>query len=254
MRFASLGSGSEGNALLVQAGSTLVMLDCGFSLQETELRLSRLGVAPSDLSAVVVTHEHGDHCAGVPRLARKYGLPVWLTHGTLRARASHLSGLHYSEISPGCGFSIGDLTLMPFPVPHDGAEPVQFVFQHGVRRLGVLTDTGHVTPHIEAMLKGCDALVLEFNHDEEMLAQGPYPPALKRRVGGHYGHLSNRQAARLLASLDMPRLQHLVAAHLSSRNNSVERVWELLRLTVGLADERIAVADQIDGLAWRDVI
>ncbi|MEJ5210154.1 MAG: MBL fold metallo-hydrolase, partial [Burkholderiales bacterium] len=216
MRFACLGSGSEGNALLVESGATRLLLDCGFNLRETAARLARLGRAPGDLSAILVTHEHGDHVRGVFRLAAKFGLPVWLSHGThLHLAAAgqlpeefHLFDTHHP-------FTVGDLLIQPFPVPHDAREPAQFVFSDGTRRLGVLTDVGRCTPHIEAMLDGVDALVLECNHDADLLAAGPYPPALKRRVAGDYGHLSNAAAAALLARLDTRRLQHIVAAHLS---------------------------------------
>ena len=143
MRFSSLGSGSEGNALLVAAGRTQVLMDCGFGLQDTLMRLARLEVSPEQLSGIVVTHEHGDHISGVARLARKFDLPVWLTHGTLRSQAKAFAGIaNIREIDAHLAFAIGDIEVIPYPVPHDAAEPVQFVFSDGERRLGVLTDTG----------------------------------------------------------------------------------------------------------------
>lgn len=263
MRFASLGSGSEGNALLVGvatkscpgAGSTYVLLDCGFGLKYCIARLARLGVAPEQLSGIVVTHEHGDHVAGVARLARKFSLPVWLTHGTLHARPeafNNIAVLH--EIDPHQAFAIRDIQIQPYPVPHDAAEPVQFVFGDGARRLGVLTDAGCSTPHIEAMLNGCQALVLECNHDSEMLRQGAYPYSLKQRVAGRLGHLNNQESAGILANLDVSRLQHLIAAHLSRNNNTPELAVEALCRALNCAQNWIGVATQQEGFAWREIM
>lgn len=254
MRFASLGSGSEGNALLVAAGGTLVMMDCGFGLNDSVARLARLGVAPDRLSGIVVTHEHGDHIGGVARLARKFDIPVWLSHGTLRSQSpSFAQDISVSEIDPHRPFAIGDLEITPYPVPHDAAEPVQFVFGDGARRLGVLTDAGFGTAHIEQTLNGCDALVLECNHDIDMLKNGDYPWSLKQRVGGRFGHLSNREAAYLLGRLDVSRLQHLVAAHLSSRNNLPQLAVAALCEVLGCEEGWIGVATQEEGFGWREI-
>lgn len=264
MRFASLGSGSEGNALLVAAGTkntcpgtrqTQVLMDCGFGLQDTLLRLARLGVTPEQLSGIVVTHEHGDHISGVARLARKFNLPVWLTHGTLRAQAkafADIADIH--EIDPQRAFVIGDIEIIPYSVPHDAAEPVQFVFSDGARRLGVLTDTGCSTAHIEETLSGCHALVLECNHDTEMLMNSDYPYSLKQRVGGRFGHLNNQDAAGILTRLDVSRLQHLIAAHLSSRNNTPALAVRALSAAAGCEESWVGVATQQDGFAWREIV
>lgn len=255
MRFASLGSGSEGNALVVQAGQTRVLMDCGFALVETGARLARLGLAAEHLSGIVVTHEHGDHFAGVMRLARKHAIPVWLTHGTLRAQFKSLGDLpRLTEIDSHSPFAIGELQMQPYAVPHDAVEPVQYVFSDGARRLGVLTDAGCSTPHIEAMLSGCDALVLECNHDADMLANGAYPASLKQRVGGRFGHLNNADAAALLARLDNSRLQHIVAAHLSRKNNTPELAMRALSTALNCTEDWIAVATQQDGLGWCEVV
>ncbi len=254
MRFASLGSGSEGNALLVQSGATCVLMDCGFNLTETHARLARLGMTAEKINGIVVTHEHGDHISGVARLARKYSIPVWLTHGTFRSRVGDMAALSgLTEISPQLSFAIGDLQIQPFAVPHDAAEPVQFVFTDGARRLGVLTDTGCGTPHIEMMLSGVDALVLECNHDTDMLANSDYPYRLKQRVGGNMGHLSNAAAAALLARLETDRLQHIVAAHLSKNNNLPELVVRSLSNALGCSDEWISIASQAGGIDWRTI-
>lgn len=254
MRFASLGSGSEGNGLLVEVAESRVLMDCGFGLQDAVARLARLGLAPEQLSGIVVTHEHGDHIAGVAKLARRYDLPVWLTHGTLRAQAKAFSQVaRLQEIDAHAPFSIDAIQVQPYPVPHDAAEPVQYVFGDGARRLGVLTDVGCSTPHIEATLSGCDALVLECNHDSELLARGDYPYSLKQRVGGRYGHLNNAQSAQILAKLDVSRLQHLVAAHLSHKNNTPELAVSALSAVLGCAPEWVGVATQQEGFTWREI-
>ncbi len=250
-----MGSGSEGNALLVCSGQTCLMLDCGFSVKESAQRLARLGVLPEQLSGILVTHEHGDHIGGVARLARSFDLPVWLTHGTLRSQPKAFSGIPaLHEIDPHGRFSVGDIEIFPFPVPHDAAEPVQFVFGDGTRRLGVLTDVGSSTPHIETMLSGCDALVLESNHDEAMLMNGDYPYSLKQRVGGRYGHLSNQESAAILVNLDTGRLQHLIAAHLSSKNNTPELAVDALSGALGCEREWVEVATQDAGFGWKEIL
>ncbi|HZW26187.1 MAG TPA: MBL fold metallo-hydrolase [Gallionella sp.] len=254
MRFASLGSGSEGNALLVEVAGTRLLMDCGFGLNDSVARLARLGIFPEQLDGILVTHEHGDHSGGVARLARKFGLPVWLTHGTLRVLSDKLSGVaRICEIDPHQPFAIGDIEITPYPVPHDAAEPVQFVFGDGARRLGVLTDAGSSTAHIEAVLGGCDALVLECNHDSDMLMNGDYPWSLKQRVGGRFGHLNNRDAAAILSRLDRSRLQHLVAAHLSRSNNTAALAVAELSRVLGCEAGWVTVATQQEGFGWREL-
>ncbi|GAB4125431.1 MAG: MBL fold metallo-hydrolase [Sideroxydans sp.] len=253
MRFALLGSGSEGNGLLVQAADTCLLMDCGFSVSDTLTRLARLGVAASQLAGIVVTHEHTDHVRGVAPLARKFNLPIWMTHGTRRAQPTAFADLLVTEISPQTRFAIGAIEVRPFLVPHDATEPVQYVFGDGAVNLGVLTDSGHITPHIETMLTACDALVLECNHDETMLHNGRYPPRLKQRVAGPYGHLSNGQAAALLRRLGGRRWQHVVAAHLSQENNLPELAVQALSEALGCAADWVGVADQQTGLDWREI-
>lgn len=250
MRFAFLGSGSEGNSLLVQAGNTTLMLDCGFSVNETVARLARLGLQAEQLDGILVTHEHSDHIGGVARLARKFKLPVWMTHGTRLAQQAAFADIAVTELNPYHRITIGDIAVQPFTVPHDAREPVQYVFSDGARRLGVLTDSGHITPHIEASLAGCHALVLECNHDEQMLRGGRYPPTLKQRVGGRFGHLSNHQAAGLLASMDISLLTCIVAAHLSTQNNRPELATQALSGVLSCKQEQITIASQSEGTDW----
>lgn len=253
MRFASLGSGSRGNALLVETGNTRVLIDAGFGPREISRRLGRLNLAGDDIDAVVVTHEHSDHIGGVFACARRFGWTVLLTHGTLAACRDDGAGARITIIDSHEPFPVGDIRVHPFPVPHDAREPVQFVLTDGERRLGVLTDAGHVTSHMVAMLDGCDALVLECNHDSEMLDQGNYPPALKRRIGGPWGHLDNAAAASLLSRIEGSRLRHVVAAHLSEENNRPELAQAVLSSVMGCGLDWIGIASQDEGFAWRDL-
>lgn len=249
LRFALLGSGSRGNGTLVQGGGTTVLIDCGFSVAETERRLARLGVAPRELAAILVTHEHSDHVGGVPRFAAKHKVPVRSAVGT--RVAAGLGGATTLRAGERC--AIGALEVEPVAVPHDAAEPLQFVVGDGARRVGVLTDLGHPSDAVAAGYAGCDALVLECNHDAELLANGAYPGFLKARVGGDRGHLSNAQAAALLARLGAARLQHVVAAHLSENNNRPELARAALAGALGCAEGWIGVATQDAGLGWREV-
>lgn len=252
MRFASLGSGSRGNALVVEAGCTRLLIDAGFGPREILRRLGRLGLADGDIDAVLVTHEHADHSGGIVACARRFGWQVILTHGTLAA-CGGTGGAATVVIDSHAAFAWRDLHVQPFPVPHDAREPVQYVLGDGDRRLGVLTDAGHVTAHATAMLDGCEALVLECNHDLGLLAQGRYPPHLKRRIGGRWGHLDNDAAASLLAQVDGARLRHVVAAHLSEENNRPELARHALSAALGCAPDWIGVATQADGFGWREI-
>jgi phosphoribosyl 1,2-cyclic phosphodiesterase len=252
VRFASIGSGSEGNGLVVESGATRVLVDCGFGVKETAARLARLGVEPASLAAILVTHEHTDHVGGVPAFAAKHDIAVYVTFGTLQ-----VIGERFAEVERVYGFdshdsfAVGDLAIHPFPVPHDAREPVQFVVGDGAHRVGVLTDIGSTTRFVQASLTGCDALVLECNHDAEMLAYSDYPYSLKQRIAGRYGHLCNEGAAALLGALDNSRLQHIVAAHLSQQNNTPERARAALAGALNCSPEWIGVADQVNGFDWR---
>jgi len=249
-----LGSGSEGNATLIRAGATTVLLDCGFPLRVTEERLARLKQEPARLSAIIVTHEHSDHIRGVGALARRYDIPVYLTHGTRTAANAALGTLDsLCTFSPGQDLLIGDLQIEPFAVPHDAREPCQYVFGDGAARLGILTDTGSITAHIIERLSGCDALLLECNHDRDLLRDGDYPAFLKDRIGSDYGHLANDTAADLLARLDTTRLQHVVAAHLSRKNNTPELARDALSAVLDCEPEWIGVATQENVYGWQSV-
>lgn len=252
LRFASLGSGSKGNATLISDGETHLLVDCGFGLRETERRLADFGLHARQLDAVLVTHEHGDHVRGVGPLARRHGIPVYLTPGTwASSRLGELPRRHW--ITPQVRFAIKGFTIDPVTVPHDAREPVQFRFQGRGRSLGVLTDLGHPTEHAIEAFRNCDALLLECNHDVRMLAEGPYPPSLKRRVGGDWGHLANGQAAALLTRLGLDRLQRIVCSHLSEQNNRPELALEALVPLLDGDESRLMVATQDEGLAWQTI-
>lgn len=254
MRFVSLGSGSRGNALLIETAGCRLLLDCGFSVRELEQRLASVGVDPRTLDALLITHEHGDHIRGAAPLARRYRLDLWMSHGTwLAGGAEEIDGLHLFHAEQG-PFQIADTEIAPYTVPHDAREPCQYRFRCGKTRLAVLTDAGTSTPHLLNHLMDADALVLECNHDEGMLAAGPYPPRLRARVGGAQGHLSNRQAAEILSRLDSSRLQHLAAAHLSEKNNHPGKARAaLLEAAPGL-EERLSLLSQDRPGAWVEVI
>ncbi|MBN3753367.1 MBL fold metallo-hydrolase [Paraburkholderia sp. Tr-20389] len=254
MRFASLGSGSEGNALLVEAQSgattTRVLLDCGFSGKEIARRLERLGAGVDELDAILITHEHSDHIGSAMTLARKLSIPLYMSWGTARAVGADEAAVDLHVLWGDEAVAIGDLSVLPYTVPHDAREPLQYVFSDGAARLGVLTDVGTSTPHIAEVLSGCDALVLECNHDVQMLAASRYPPSLKARIGGNHGHLNNDAAADILASLDRSKLRHLVAAHLSQQNNLPELAQAAMAAVLGAAATEVVVATQSEGFDW----
>jgi len=251
IRFASLGSGSKGNALLVQSGKTRVLIDCGFGVRALSERLARLGTVLDQLDAVLVTHEHSDHSSGLAALQKRTGCPVYLSAGTYSVLTRRQTFSHdVLEVTAGVEQTIGDLTVMPYAVPHDAEEPLQYVLGDGVVRLGMLTDAGSVTDAMCRALAGCEGLVLEYNHDVEMLATGSYPAFLKRRIAGPYGHLDNDMAADLLAQLKHDRLQHVLAAHLSETNNTPDHVRRLLSSTLGLSSKDVCVANQSHGHGW----
>lgn len=254
MRFVSLGSGSRGNATLIEAGGCRLLLDCGFSLKELERRLAAVGVEPESLDALLITHEHSDHIRGVAAFQRRYRPALWMSHGTwLGSGLEEVEDLHLFHADQG-GFRIGDIQVSPYTVPHDAREPCQYRFEYQRLRLGVLTDAGSITGHIQEMLDGVDALVLESNHDPRLLAQGPYPPSLKRRVGGNLGHLSNPQAVELLLQLGLDRLQRLVMAHLSEKNNCPRLARETLFQRLPQLEPKTTTLLQDEVSGWFDVL
>jgi phosphoribosyl 1,2-cyclic phosphodiesterase len=255
MRFCSLGSGSAGNALVIESRSgttaSRVLVDCGFSQRELEVRLARVGLAPGELDAVFVTHEHGDHVGCALALSRRHRLPLWTSRGTWRALGEpELPAGLLRFARDGEAIVVGDLQLNPFTVPHDALEPLQLSCTDGQRRLGVLTDVGSSTTHLLAQLQGCDALVLECNHDRKMLAQSRYPASLKARIDGPHGHLANDSAAGILEQCHHGGMRHVVAAHLSEQNNHATLAAEALAAACGARASDIVVADAAAGVGW----
>ena len=253
LRFTSLGSGSSGNGLVVESGATRVLMDCGFTLADTKARLERVGLAPSQIAGIVVTHEHDDHMGGVARFALRYAIPVYLTRGSAQWLPPDFPAVLVRYIDSHTTFSIDGLSVEPFPVPHDAREPVQYVFSDGAARLGVVTDLGSVTQHVVEKLSGCQALVIECNHDLDMLMNGPYPAHLKRRIAGRLGHLSNEASAEIVRAMDCSRLKHVIAAHLSEKNNTPELACAALAGALGCAPDWVGIATQEDGFAWRQI-
>ena len=257
IRFRSLGSGSTGNATLVEGRggitTTRVLLDCGFSLCELETRLLRVGLVAQDLDAVFITHEHGDHVGCALTLARRHGVPLWMSRGTWRAIGEPaLPGLiHFAR--DGACIEVGDLELRPYTVPHDAVEPLQICVSDGAVRLGVLTDAGCATEHLLANLQDCHAMLLECNHEPDLLAQSRYPPSLKSRIGGRLGHLSNDTAARILRACLHDGLRHVVAAHLSEQNNRPDLVLAALQQASSGFSPQLSVADPLNGFEWIEI-
>jgi len=247
-RIASLGSGSRGNGTLVEIGGELILVDCGFTLRQTETRLARLHVRPGEISAVLVTHEHADHLNGVAALAHKYAIPVFATYGTLNSRAARQSSLVGRTIDAHDPFTVGSVSVQPVMVPHDAREPTQFVFQHDGVRVGVISDLGHVTPYVLEQYGQLDLLLMESNHDREMLLRGRYPESVKRRIASKLGHLSNQQAGAFLDEVAHPRLK-VVVGHVSEENNHEDLLAETFEPLRGRVSE-LSFATQDDGARW----
>lgn len=255
LRFASLASGSRGNCLVADADGTFVLLDCGLNLRDVERRLARLGLGPADIDGILVTHEHGDHAHGVFDFAAAHGTTVYLSYGTMAAMKAEgrvIEGVRMVFVNGRESFFIDGMQIAPFTVPHDAREPVQFVVSDGDRRLGVLTDIGASTAHVERALSGMHALVLETNYDRDMLWNGGYPRWLKQRIAGPFGHLDNEDSGRLLAALDCSRLKHLLCAHLSEKNNRPDLARRALARALGCEESWIGLASQDQGFDWRE--
>jgi phosphoribosyl 1,2-cyclic phosphodiesterase len=261
LRFASLASGSKGNCLVAEASGLLsegtrVLIDCGLGLRDTERRLERLGLRAENIDAILVTHEHGDHACGVFEFAAAHNTLVCLTHGTWRALQAEgrvIEGVRVSFINGREATSVGDVQVFPYTVPHDAREPVQFVLSDGSARLGVLTDIGVPTPHVQQTLSGLDALVLECNYDLDLLWGGAYPRWLKQRIAGPFGHLDNRASESLLAGLERSRLKHVIGAHLSQSNNRPDLARAALARALGCEQSWVGLATQEEGFGWRDL-
>lgn len=254
LRFRNLGSGSAGNATLVEARcgttTTRLLVDCGLGIRQLQARLVTAGVQPEELDGIFVTHEHSDHIGSARAVALRWRVPVWMSAGTHAAVGAPDFEDLLRLVADGAHIALGALELRPFTVPHDAREPLQLRCSDGANHLGILTDLGHATQHVLQQLAGCQALLLESNHDPDLLAASAYPPFLKARVSGKLGHLSNPASAAIAAALWHPRLQRVVAAHLSEKNNRADLVRVALGAALGCAPVEVGVADQREGTDW----
>ncbi|MRR34227.1 MBL fold metallo-hydrolase [bacterium] len=247
MRVCLLASGSKGNSLFVEAGETKILIDAGLSAREIVARLASIEVAVSEINGIIISHEHNDHIRGAGTLARKFDIPVLLSYPASRETAGHFRSARLIEFESGCSFEFRDLLIDPFPITHDTVDPVGIVVESRDGRIGVATDLGLATRLVKEKLKGCRALVLESNHDEEMLANGPYPWHLKQRIKSRHGHLSNSEAAELLADVLGPGLESVFLAHLSEVNNHPEKALDAFRKTLAVSSvcaPRVVVGTQ----------
>jgi phosphoribosyl 1,2-cyclic phosphodiesterase len=274
LRYKNLSSGSTGNATLVEARNEFgkpsrVLIDCGMRLSRLLELMAIADVSPSDIDAIFITHEHSDHIGCVTQLASRYSIPVWASKGTHTALQEMQAKLRakqptHSQLLPTvvgfeslvriatdlCPISVGDLQLSPFTVPHDAREPLQLTCSDGDAKLGILTDLGHASRHVLEQLAGCNALLLESNHDSEMLSNSKYPAFLKTRVGGDFGHLSNTQAAEILSNVMHDKLRHVSAAHLSQQNNHPALAQNALAAALGCLPSDIFAASPETGTPW----
>lgn len=222
MRVCLLASGSKGNSLFIETGETRILVDAGLSAREITTRLAELGVSGSQLDGIFISHEHIDHIRGAGTIARRFDVPVLISYPTSRQASEHFRSTRLIEFESGCSFEFRDTLLDPFPITHDATDPVGLTVESGEGKIGIATDLGIATRLVSDKLKNCRALVLESNHDEEMLLNGPYPWHLKQRIKSRHGHLSNRESADLLSGIMNPKLEALFLAHLSEVNNLPE--------------------------------
>lgn len=257
LRFKNLGSGSSGNATVVEgrSGSQVrrLLVDCGFGIRQLQTRLAQAQLQIEDLDAVFITHEHSDHIGCARAVATRFRIPVWMSEGTHAALgAPDFDGM-LRVAHDADPIDLGAFSALPFTVPHDAREPLQLRCSDGASHLGVLTDLGHASDHVLQQLQGCHALMIEANHDPELLQASRYPIFLKRRVGGPFGHLANYATADILRAVRHPGLQCIVAAHLSAQNNAPALAQQTLALAMGWPDEQITVASPTAGTPWLTV-
>ena len=240
----TLASGSEGNCLLVSSGATHLLLDAGISCRRINTALGKLGLSLSDMSAVLITHDHSDHICGLDTMSRRWQIPVYASPATARQLSYRIAGMEplLRHVSCGAPFPIGDFTVTAFPTSHDGHGGVDYRFDCGIASVGAITDTGYVTEEARHTLAGVELLVLESNHDVELLRSGPYPYSLKARILSDHGHLSNDAAAAFAAELARSGTRQIVLAHLSRENNTPQRALDTLFLALSGMDVSVEVA------------
>ncbi len=257
LRFKNLGSGSAGNATLVQAQSgnttTQILIDCGLSMPELSARLALIDLGLTDLDALFITHEHTDHVGHARQFGLRTGKPIWCSQGTQLASQTQDWGLRPEQMCcarDGEVIEVGGLEITPFTVPHDAREPLQVCMSDGNVKLGLVTDLGHASAHVLQSLQGCHALILEANHDQDMLRLSKYPSFLKSRISGPLGHLSNQASAQLLQNVMHDQLKTVVAAHLSEKNNTPELVAQAFGSVLNCAAHDVIIAHQEHGTDW----
>jgi phosphoribosyl 1,2-cyclic phosphodiesterase len=251
VRLSVLGSSSKGNATYLEAGDTAILIDAGMSGIELQRRLTAIGVELSSIDAIFITHEHNDHIHGAGVLSRRLKIPVYANPATFSAANSTLNKLAaYQEFNTGASFHFRDIAIHPFSISHDAADPVGFRISDGTVSFGYCTDTGKVSRLMRQRLTSCQALVIESNHDVEMLKNGSYPPYLKQRIRSNQGHLDNEEAAAFIKDLLHDSLAHIVLAHLSEENNDPEIAYQVMQAALDSALDsqeiklRISVAEQ----------
>ena len=239
-----LASGSRGNAIFISDGVTGILLDAGLSAAEIKRRLKSRGLSPKDLCAILLSHEHSDHIQSVGVLSRQLKLPIYLSR-KIKKKAPLGNSVHKLQtFDCGLPFQINKMTVHPFSISHDAADPVGFTIAQNGSRIGIATDLGNVTPHVKSQLKDCQLLILEANHDPQMLINGPYPWPLKKRIQSQRGHLSNQQSKHLLQELQHRQLQHVILAHLSEINNNPQKVLAEITSAFSRHKPRLTVASQ----------
>tara|TARA_A100001011_G_C14256393_1_gene820281 strand:- start:200 stop:979 length:780 start_codon:yes stop_codon:yes gene_type:complete len=253
VKFCCLGSGSEGNSIVVKTESsskTTVLVDCGIKFDDLENRLLSRGIDLSEIDAIFITHEHIDHIRSALKFAKVFNTPIFMTHGSFYSVYKSYEKINsVSIIRADNTVVFNDLKIAPFSIPHDAREPVALIIQDTAHKLGVLTDTGSITPNIVRSMANLDGVVLEFNYDEIMLKKSDYPEKLKKRISSPYGHLSNKAATYLLEKIFHQNIQAIVAAHLSKKNNNPDLVSSKLKLFKNDALKKI-IADQSEPTGW----
>ena len=240
-----LASGSKGNAVYVSGGSTSILIDAGLSGIEIERRLNSKGLYPKDLDAILVSHEHTDHIQGVGVLSRRFNLPVYMNSKTEKASLSQLGNVRViKNFECGSPFKINDLYIHPFSISHDAEDPSGFTVNQNGTKIGIATDLGIATSMVKEHLKGCSLLILEANHDEDMLINGPYPWPIKQRIKSRTGHLSNEASKNLLKEVQHDRLKYVILAHLSETNNTPQKALSEVGRAMNYCHAQIDVANQ----------
>ncbi len=253
MKLSVLGSGSRGNCTWLSTGSDAILIDAGFGIDEFERRIAALELDPSLLRAIIITHEHRDHCGGAKRISRKWEIPIYMPQQSSRRVRKIMGKNDYQFFDPLIPFEVAGLNITAFDVPHDAPATVGFRIEHEGKAVGFVTDVGHPHPDVIAAIKGVDLLCLEFNHELEMLLNGPYNDWLKSRVSGARGHVSNEQAAEILQAVHHADLQAVVLLHLSAENNSPEIAEVYANEVVKGSDTAVIVSKQDEPMELRQI-